>query len=108
MAAKFDFSNLSLDELNAVIDEVTTLRNGKIDARRKELQAELAALDGYTKPAAAKPAAEKSARGSKPKMYRHPTSGREYANVSEVPREFKEMGIKTKAELEPYKINQGE
>lgn len=106
MAAKFDFSNLSLDELTAVIEEVTALRNGKIDARRKELQAELAALDGLGKQSPIKAVAEKVGRGSKPKMYRHPTSGREYANVSEVPREFKEMGIKTKEEMAPYRITQ--
>ena len=104
MAKQFDFSALTLEELTAVIDEVTALRNGKIETRRKELQAELAALDGLGKATPAKEAAEKGGRSAKPKMYRHPKSGREYANVSMVPREFKEMGIKTKEEMAPFLI----
>lgn len=42
---KIDLSGLSLEELTDLIDQATKLRAGKVDAKRQELQRQLAELD---------------------------------------------------------------
>lgn len=48
--AKIDLSGLSLEELSDLIEEATKLRANKVDAKRQELQRQLAELDAIGSP----------------------------------------------------------
>jgi DNA-binding protein H-NS len=96
--AKLDISGLSLEELSSLIDEATKLRAQKVEAKRQELQKQLAALDALD-------SGEKktTSRPSAKAMYRAP-SGYEWSGRGAIPRVFKELGVETKADMAKYAI----
>ncbi len=109
MASKHDFSGLSLEELNEVIEEASSLRTSKIEARRKELQAELAKLDSLTvKAPAAKPERSRAAAGY---THVHPKSGHEWLGRGGVPKAWQDIVGKDdpapirQEKLKPYRVD---
>ena len=96
--AKVDISGLSLDELTTLIDEATKLRAGKVDAKRRELQSQLAALDALG--TEAKPATTRSP--AKP-LYRGP-DGETFSGRGAIPRWAKALGVIDRKGLEKYRI----
>lgn len=107
MAHGVKLDTLSLDDLRALIDDAQKVLLDKATARRQEIekarQKELAELDALIKPKA--PATiETRPRPPRKKLFRHPVSGNEYGNTSAIPNEFKELGVKTKEDLEQYRI----
>lgn len=99
--AKPDISNLTLEELTALIDEANKLRAGKIEAKRNELQKQLAELDAIASPAST----PKRERASPKPLYRGP-NGIEWSGRGAIPRAFRELGVTDKAGLEKYRIKE--
>jgi hypothetical protein len=100
--AQPDLSSLSIEELNGFIAEATRVRDRKVEEKKAELLKQIAELDALK----ASPVSSDGIRRRAPrkKLYRHPVSGNEYGNTSEIPREFKELGVTDKAGLEKYRI----
>lgn len=106
--AKLDLSSLSLEELTDLIDEATKLRASKVDAKRQELQKQLAELDAFAKPSGSK----SSSSQRKPSTFTHvhPKNGSEWLGRGGVPTAWRDIITEdmTKeqraAELKKYRV----
>ncbi|MFG1411438.1 H-NS family nucleoid-associated regulatory protein [Xanthobacter sp. VTT E-85241] len=101
-----DFSEMSLDELQALVEAASAALEEKKDARRQELMAELEALGGIPtaprRPRAA-PAAADGTRAKPAVKYRGP-NGEEWSGRGALPRWAKDLGVQDKVGLERYKV----
>lgn len=98
--AKIDLSGLSLEELSDLIEEATKLRATKVDAKRQELQRQLAELDAIGSPA------KRPVSGARPSVsptHRSP-NGEEWSGRGAIPRWGRELGAKTKEDMEQFRI----
>ena len=102
MAAKVDLSAYNLDELNALIDEATKARDGKIESKRAELLKQLSELDAISAPKSTNGTGR--VRNSPKPLYRTPDGSVEWSGRGGIPRAFKELGASTKQDLEKYRI----
>lgn len=97
--AKTDLSGLTLDELNALIDEATKLRDQKVEEKRSALLKELQALDAISAPKGPR----ERQRAAPQAVYRGP-NGEEWSGRGGIPRSFKALGVETKEQMEKYRI----
>ncbi|MAU98719.1 MAG: hypothetical protein CMP81_23020 [Fulvimarina sp.] len=106
MAHNLKLDGMSLQELQALHDEVGGVLAQKKAARRQELLEELDSLGGLpanTRSRATAGDGEGRTRAKPKPMYRAP-DGREWSGRGAIPRFFKELGVTDKADLEKYKI----
>lgn len=84
---KIDLSGMSLEELNALIDEATILRDEKVEEKRAALLKELQALDAMK---SQKPPAGRQRSPSK-YTHRHPVNSNEWLGRGGVPKEWQDI-----------------
>lgn len=98
----------SIGGKKAVIEQLQARLDEAIEARRAELEAELADLGGgrnrARRPASA-PKAEGDKRSDVKVQYRGP-NGEEYSGRGAMPKWAKALGINDKAGLEPYRVKE--
>jgi DNA-binding protein H-NS len=102
-----EYASMSIADLSALVDELTSLLNDKKEARRQELLAELETLRPTGKPkpvkAASAPTSEVSKRTPPKPAYRAP-DGFEWSGRGAMPKAFKALGVTDKKQLEQYRI----
>lgn len=100
------FSGLDFEGQKEMLAELTRIHQEAIDARRKELMDELAKLGGPT-PARAPQKASAQGDGTRKRkvQYRGP-GGEEYSGGGRLPKWATELGIKSKAEMEKYRVDE--
>ena len=93
-----DFSEMSMDELQALVNAASEALEEKKDARRQELLAELEALGGVPEPVKrtrSAPAAETGSTRAKPPVKYRDDSGNSWTGRGATPRwlrEYEEQG----------------
>lgn len=101
MAHGVKLETLSMSDLQSLIADAQRALTGKVDAERAELMKKLQALDAISGKA---PKTERGRSSPKP-QYRGP-NGEEFSGRGGIPRWAKELGVKDKAGLEPYRIKE--
>lgn len=106
MATKTDYNSMSIAELQALAEEVNQALEAKKEERRKELLAELEALDGTsTGGRGSRRASSEAGSGrARPRAQFRGPNGEEYTGRGAIPRWAKDLGITDKAGLEKYRI----
>jgi hypothetical protein len=101
MAHSIKLDDLSMSDLQSLIADAQRALTGKVDAERAELMKKLHALDAIS----GKSSKAERGRSSPKPQYRGP-NGEEFSGRGGIPRWAKELGIKDKAGLEPYRIKE--
>lgn len=97
-----DYASMSIDELEELVGELTAILQGKKDARRAELMAELEKLGGV--PRAPRGLAPDRQRQSPKPAYRTPDGSFEWSGRGGIPKAFKDLGVTDKGQMEKYRI----
>jgi DNA-binding protein H-NS len=99
-----DLDKLSILELRDLLATTQAALNGRINARKAELEAELAELNGKPVKAvrAAMPAGD--ARAEVKPNYRTPDGLHTWSGRGGIPKVFKALGVTDKAGMEAYRI----
>jgi len=105
-----DLTDLSINELQELLDTVSEALEAKKDVRRLELLAELEKLGGVpaTPRRGRTPTAigEPSPQRASPKVQFRGPNGEEWSGRGAMPRWCRELGITDKAGLEQYRVTE--